>query len=828
MIVKANLRSGGSRLVAAGITVMVSVAFVVAVVSLLTAFNNTMRDQFSVQYSGADLLVSPDENDLTDKTQKTVASVDGVKDTQIIDQGSVFTTSDEFAFVSVWPKHSGISITEGQAPSKKGELLYDAKMAEKQNKKVGDKVELVVPSEDGEGEDTHTFTITGLAQVPSSVPMFFATDVSNLYPATDHMRVFVDNPSNVAQVQDAVAKALAGAKDVKTEDTSAKSAGGLQVSTPDQIVQQRMKEMTGEATTLVAFIAAFIIVALFVAGLVISNTFQVLVASRTRTLALLRAVGATRSQLRNATLAEGAVLGLISAILGVFVGWGFAVLLTLAARAFFQPTFALAPLTLLAAVLGLAVGVTVTVIASFWPALKATRVSPIDALAPADIPAPASRFPWIRLVVGTLLTVVGVAVLLLGAAMGELLLALPGGILAFSGVLVLSRVFVPPMVALIGRAGEAIFRSPALGLVARNVKLSPRRTASTTSALLVGVTLVATILVGAQTARTTANNELNQDDPIDVVATSTSDKTADTIKKSDAVDNFVTLPGVQAKASVPLGHQLDEKDDSLTQVVGVDTHDQATKDVPRDTRFLPEPGTVNVRDTPDTKKHDGKKVDLTVGNKKVSLTLKTVEGVPPNTVVANKADVTDLGLEESSGQTWVRVTSSASAQDISKLQAQLENSGVIAYVDGASLRAQFSQVLNIMTGIVLGLLATSVIISIVGVGNTLSLATMERKRETALLRSMGMSRWSAAFMVAAEAVLMALTSLVVGLGLGILFGWTGVRSLLTADGLAVPLGIPWLMFGVLAVVALVAALAASALPAISASRTQPAQGVAMR
>lgn len=167
-------------------------------------------------------------------------------------------------------------------------------------------------------------------------------------------------------------------------------------------------------------------------------------------------------------------------------------------------------------------------------------------------------------------------------------------------------------------------------------------------------------------------------------------------------------------------------------------------------------------------------------------------------------------------------------QDISKLQAQLENSGVIAYVDGASLRAQFSQILDIMTGIVLGLLATSVIISIVGVGNTLSLATMERKRETALLRSMGMSRWSAAFMVAAEAVLMALTSLVVGLGLGILFGWTGVRSLLTADGLAVPLGIPWLMFGVLAVVALVAALAASALPAISASRTQPAQGVAMR
>lgn len=826
MIVKANLRSGGSRLIAAGITVVASVAFVVAVTSLLTAFNNTMRAQFSTQYSGADLLISPGEKELTDKVQKNVASVDGVKDTQIIEQGFVFTPTDEFAFVSVWPKNSHIEIEEGKAPSKKGEILYDAKMAEKQNKKVGDTVEFIVPSEDGESEEKVPFTISGLAQVPSSVPMFFATDVSQLYPTPDHMRVFVDNPADVAQVQEAVAKALAGSKDVETEDTGAKVAGGFDIYTVDQIVQQRMKEMTGEATTLVAFIAAFIIVALFVAGLVISNTFQVLIASRTRTLALLRAVGATRSQLRNATLAEGAVLGLISSVLGVFVGWGFAVLLTLAARAFFQPTFALAPLTLLAAALGLAVGVTVTVIASFWPALKATRVSPIDALAPVDIPAPASRFPWIRLVVGTLLTAVGVAALLLGAVVGELLLALPGGILAFSGVLVLSRVFVPPMVAVIGRAGEKIFRSPTLGLVARNVKLSPRRTASTTSALLVGVTLVATILVGAQTTRVTANDELNRDDPIDVVATSASGKAVDTIKKSDAVDHFVTLPGVQAKASVQLGHDLDENDDSLTQVVAVDKH--SAKDVPRDTSFLPKPGTVNVRATPETKKHDGKKVDLKVGNKNVSLTLKAVDGVPQSTVVANKTDVADLGLEESSGQTWARVTNSASAQDISKLQAQLENTGVRAYADGAELRAQFSQVLNIMTGIVLGLLATSVVISIVGVGNTLSLATMERKRETALLRAMGMSRWSAAFMVAAEAVLMALTSLVVGLGLGILFGWTGVRSLLTVDGIAVPLGIPWLMFGAVAVVALVAALAASVVPAITASRTQPAQGVAMQ
>lgn len=822
MIVKANLRSGGSRLIAAGITVVVSVAFVVAVTCLLSAFNATMRNQFSVEYAGADLVVTPADQELTKKAEKKLADVDGVKEAQVIEQGVGYTVSDEFVAVSTWPSHSELPIVDGKAPSNSHELLYDAKMAKKQGIKVGDTVELVVPSEDGNHQDKVSFTVSGISQVPSPIPLLFTTDVSEFSPWVDHVRILVDDPANVSHTQDAVARALADSSGVKTEDTGSLSAGGLEIFTVDQLVQSKMKELTGDSQALVGFIIAFIAVALFVAVLVISNTFQVLVASRTRSLALLRAVGATRSQLRNATLAEGAALGVISAVVGVLAGWGVAVVLSLLAQRFVQPNFVLAPLTLVAVALGLVVGVSVTVIASFFPAIKATRVSPIQALAPADIPAPVTRFPWIRLVIGTLLFAVGVVALIFGAVNGLLLIALPGGFFAFCGVLVLCRVFVPPLVSVTGLAGEAIFRSPGLGLVARNIKLSPRRTASTTSALLVGVTLVATILVGAQTTRITSDTELSLDEPIDVVVTPASAKAVAAVKKSDIVRNSVEVPGVMAKTTVPLGQAPDGSESTLIQVVGVDD----TADVPRTSEFLPEPGIVTVRETADNQKYNGKPLDFSVGNQKVTLTVRTVQGAPQNAALANLDDVKPLGLEKSSGQVWIRATDSTSVQDLEKFTSEVGDEQTVVYSGGASLRIQFEQVLNILTAIILALLATSVVISIVGVGNTLSLATMERKRETALLRALGMSRSSTAFMVTAEAVLMAIISLVVGLGLGILFGWAGVSSLLSQGAITVTLGIPWLMFGAVAIVALIAAGAASILPAIAASRTQPAQGVA--
>ena len=403
-----------------------------------------------------------------------------------------------------------------------------------------------------------------------------------------------------------------------------------------------------------------------------------------------------------------------------------------------------------------------------------------------------------------------------------MMFTLPGAFAAFCGVLVLSRVFVPPLVELTGRIGEKVFRSPTLGLVARNVKLAPRRTASTTAALLIGVTLVATIFMGAQTTRTTIDAELSEFAPIDFVAYSSSDKTVKTLENSKIVKDVNTLPGTRAKTSVPLGHNPDSKE---TLVIGVENKKYS---VPRSTDLLPPPGELYIGVDTDVEEYKGKEITLHAGKKKVQLTLKVHNAVPSGTTLANADDVAALGLKESEGQTWVRLADDVSVSQVSTLRSDLEKADVAADGEGAVKRAEFAETLTIMMGIVLGLLGASVIISIVGVGNTLSLATIERKRETALLRTLGLPRWAAAGMVAAEATLMAIVSIVVGTALGILFGWASVKSLLTSDSITVVADIPWLMFGLVAVVTVLAALIASLLPALAASRTQPAQGVAQR
>ena len=839
MIVKANLRSGGARLIAAALTIIVSVAFVVAVTGVLASFNKTIRGEFSAQYSGADLVVTNDYDPLEESTEKKINSIKGVKETQRIESTFARLPSGGFTEVSVWPKNSHIEVTTGKAPTKADQILFDTSVAEQENKEVGDQVELSVPSFEG-GQDTkRTYTITGIGPMPSAALQVTNHGIADLDPGFNYLRVFTDKSADTSKVQSAIADALAGSEEVVSNTYGAKLAGDYKVATEDQLIEERMNDVTGDSATVVTFIGAFIAVALFVAVLVISNTFQVLVASRTRSLALLRAVGATRSQLRNATLAEGAVLGLVSSAIGVFVGWGAAMLLPIALRTYVQANFQTAPLPVLAVVLGLVVGITVTVAASFVPALKATRVSPIDALAPADIPAPDSRFPWIRLVLGTVLTALGAAATVVGANAGDMTLTLPGAFMAFCGVLLLSRVFVPPLVELIGRVGEKIFRSPTLGLVARNVKLAPRRTASTTAALLIGVTLVATIFMGAQTTRTTIDTTLSEDAPIDLAAQSGSDKTVNTLKNSEIVKDLVTLPGTQAEASEPLG-QDDDPESTHTQLVGVEKQKYS---VPRSTKLLPPPGVVYIKSGPNTEDIAGKKVTFTVGQaggagkagkagdagqKTVKLTVKVHNAVPADTALANADDIAALGLTKADGQTWVRLADDASISQITKLKADLEKTGVFSDADGALQRASYAQIISIMMGIVLGLLGASIIISIVGVGNTLSLATIERKRETALLRTLGLSRWAAARMVAGEAMLMAIVSLIVGTGLGVLFGWAGVRSLLTAEGITVAPDVPWTMFAALAAVTAFAALAASLFPAIAASRTQPAQGVAQR
>jgi putative ABC transport system permease protein len=297
------------------------------------------------------------------------------------------------------------------------------------------------------------------------------------------------------------------------------------IRTGEQQTRADTRELTQDVDVMAAGLLAFAAVALFVAGLVITNTFQVLVAQRTRMLALLRCTGATRRQIRRSVLFEAAVLGSATSLAGLvtataLVNAAAAVLSRRDLQVDVPGAVAPSPASVL---VPLVLGVLVTVLAALSPARAAARVSPVAALRPAPTSSLRARAGVVRLVLVLLMVTAGAALLALGVVMtsrskdaGGLLPALAGGALAFLGVLVGGSVFLPRLVGLTGRLAGRWGGVPTRIATANAVR-NPRRTATTSAALLIGVTLVATMTTGAAVLTTTLARELDTRLPVDVM-----------------------------------------------------------------------------------------------------------------------------------------------------------------------------------------------------------------------------------------------------------------------------------------------------------------------
>ncbi|MYM20795.1 FtsX-like permease family protein [Brevibacterium sp. 5221] len=880
-ITLANLRTGGGRLIAAGIAVMVSVAFITAVLALSQSFNDAMRKQAEADAAGAQLIVGYDSSagappeassddpnahdsatgsdsagsdsagsasaELSTKLAKRLGRLDGVESAQLIEttyaQAQAGSAKSALG-LSTYPTSRSMTMDAGTTPAGKDQIALYASDAKTLGASAGDRIELdsdlgaMGGDSAGSADTKKDYTVSGVISDGEGYGTAYLTSAGlnriDAGASPDSIRLTLsgnqaEDPAALTAAQQRVAHAIADtAHGAAVEDEGDKglAVAGLSVQTNDQLVGQKMESLTGSSNALVSIVLAFAAIAIIVAALVISNTFQVLVASRTRSLALMRAIGATRGQIRAATLAEGLVLGVLGSIAGLLLGWAGAAGLGLAAQKLWLPSFPVPGLPWTALIAGPAVGIVVTVLACIVPARKATRVSPIQALAPLDVPAPDRRFPWVRAILGGLMTAAGLALTLTGALLHSLLPAFGGGVLAFFGVLVLSRVIVPPLIEGCGRLLEKLTGgSPTAGLVARSVRMAPRRAASTTTALLIGVTLVATMVVGAQTLKTTLSTELVQRNAVDAAATPDAAKRA--AGDSDIVAARSELAGASAKAALS-GEGTDAS--GTTTVLGA-TRDSTS--AARRGNLVPERGEVlaSTSAIPDAEVDEGElegaRITLRAHGESVLLRVRVEQGLPNGTVLADPADIAPLDPTQGNGQTWLRIADDASPSQVSQLATDLQAAHPAAEPDlsGAMQRASYGQIIDIMLTIVLVLLAASVVIAIVGVGNTLSMSVFERTREAALLRAMGMSRGSVGALITIEAVLMGVVALVLGLALGAFFGWAGTSALLDLDGVTVVIGLPWLQLAAIVAAALAAAALASALPARRISRIVPAEGL---
>ncbi|MBM7480346.1 FtsX-like permease family protein [Oerskovia jenensis] len=894
------MRRSIGRLSAAGIAILIGTAFLTATLLAGNVMTQVTNGSIAARYADSDLVVANDQG-LDAAEIAAVGTTPGVEAAdarklrafQLVSGGK--RTFQIVSPVMSDPRFEPQEVTTGAQPSAAGEIALPEDTADRLGLALGDTVTLVrsewQPAAEGatapgasDEPDAATDASADAAEAPADAgttspdeaPLGAYNDIDEKLtlvgllddPMGAHSQYggagLVDaaelttwdeaaaEPGVTTDVTTDVLVALAPGTDVEAVRTQlADSQGnGTTVMTTDEYAKKVAAAMTGGEDVFTYMILTFAAIALLVAALVIANTFQVLVAQRTRTLALLRCVGADRKQLARSVLLEATMLGLIASVAGILVGTGLVQLaLTVAGGMDLGvPLPELVRITVPVVLVPLLVGTVVTLVASFSPARAATRVAPLAALRPSDAPTVSTGAGLVRLVASILLVVGGASLLALGIVLGQqgsaeggLLAATAGGAASFVGVLIGAIFWLPRVVSIVGKALTG--SGSTAKLAAANTLRNPRRTAATSTALLIGVTLVAMMSTGAVSARMSMNNELDSRYPVDVsLATDGYDDnggnepielpqtTMSTAESAEGIESVVPLTA--ATVTVDLDGQ------PITFLArGVDPADAVG--LVRNAKAVDGlvPGTVVV---PEMVAKDWK---ITTGDE-LSLVAKTPEGSgPAGTPATLEALVTPMGgrallvtpdtldgIAPGAPVTtaWVGLTDVTDAGSVvPALQDALAESSIPIDVTGAAVeRALYQKVVDTVLGIVVGLLAVAVVIALIGVANTLSLSVIERRRESATLRAIGLSRSQLRWMLAIEGMLIAGVGAVLGIVLGVLYGWAGASAALAVMG-DVTLAVPWRDVALVLVVALVAGLLASVIPGRSAARTSPVEALAV-
>ncbi|MBU4337517.1 MAG: FtsX-like permease family protein, partial [Actinobacteria bacterium] len=571
-ITLAQMRLSLSRLVPAGLAIALGTAFVAATLVAGNVMTRSTYDGVSAQYGQADLVVSPPasggalftEADLADVRDTTgVTSAAGLQIAAVQLKNGTRQVSQLVIPVTEDPDLSPLTIAEGAAPTTDSQIALPAATAHRLDVAIGDTVtaswQTAVSDTDEQASSepvTSTVTVTGLVDDPSSA----YTQSGGAALATPSATA-----TWAANTAGSFSSLLVATADVEATRTllEERMPEGSLVRTRDEAAADTVANLSNGANQVVAVVLGFAAVALLVAALVIANTFQVIVAQRTRTLALLRCVGARRSQLRGSVLLEGLVLGLGASFVGVIAGLGLAqaALFVLGRMDLGVPLPGTLPLTVWTLVLPLLVGTAVTVGACLVPARAATRVPPVAALRPAETPALDSGAGRLRAVLALVLTIGGGLVLAIATftiladpegssdrALQILGIAVLGGAVSFIGVLVGAVLWIPRVIAGVGHLMNRF--GPAARLAAANTGRNPRRTAATSTALLIGVTLVVTMSTGAATARAAVTDLLDSHFPVDLVAEAVDDGTAPAQLSTASIDAITDVDGIAQAISV--------------------------------------------------------------------------------------------------------------------------------------------------------------------------------------------------------------------------------------------------------------------------------------
>ena len=822
---------------------MIGTAFIASTFLFGNAMNDSLTRRLTAMFGNANYAVTVNSSDLSDEELNEaysstvgdfhldqIAGIEGVDGVRAsVETGASVskgdsTISGEIISTAAQKNMLPVNITEGDQPKDSNEVALPEDMAKQLNVGIGDTVSLTsqyAVGTDGKAKADNV-RVVGLTSDPNGAYSYYGGAIvgsNNLLAAMQGTDDFNTTGTTTVYLDLALDGNSASAKTINS--VKALLPKHFDLMPRQQVSDESIKSLSGNQTNIVTtFLMCFGVLAMFVAALVIANTFQVLVAQRRLTLALLRTIGAKKGQLYGSVLFEAAVLGFVASVLGVVLGsllmWGMCVSDIMQEGMRFNFSWQ-------AAVVPILFGIVVTVLASLGSARSATAVTPLEALRPIEL-TDNRHSSLTRAIIGILMVVVGIAMAVFSIWQvqatngGEeansdqftmiLLIAIAGAALVFLGMVVTAVFWMPTLMKGVGAL--ASLTGPSATVAHANIQKNPRR-----------ITRYSVDIVAM-------GDDISQ-------------QMAKDVADINGVSDTLYAPAV----SVTL-EKADGTRPTSALLVGVKNIDQV-KQVMRANLGNASIDSVSVL-MPTYNAQTGKELQFANGTADFSTEWnQDGDATRSLTLQANQADYrrvsaqyeavgfvdeshfTNGDLDAATHVLLVKADTDKSGVSVdgiyNDMQSALEKSTDATVTGPIAERIVWANMIDSMMMLLVGLIAVAVLIALVGVANTLSLSVIERTRESATLRAIGMTRGQLRRSLAVEALLISLVSGIAGVLLGTLFGWLGAYVVFSMYGKVV-FPFEWGINGIVLAVAAVAALLASVFPARRAVSTPPVEALA--
>ncbi len=830
------------RLALTVLAIMLGTGLIAGSYVFTDTLDRVFSDLFSQSFAGIDAQVTSDVTDelssftfperlpeglvdeiaALDEVETAVGAIAGLV-TLIDPQGEALGGFGPPTIGTSWSDEaSPLTVREGSPPRGEADLVIDASSAQRLDIEIGDEVGVIALGEQ------ERFRVVGTIGLGGSSNFGGATFVSFTYESAQRLFAAEGVVDTIAVVGagDISPEALVAAiEEIAPENTSVVDA--------ETAAEQQLSGFKEALDFVNTFLLAFGYVSLFVGGFLIFNTFQVIVAQRTKELALLRAIGATKRQVRGMVLSEALIVSVIGSMLGVVFG----VALAIGIRGAFSrfggeipaTTPQILPRTILIAVLS---GVVVTVVSALVPAYRASAVPPIAALRQVAA-RPSGRLFRIVTIVGSTVATIGTGVIAAGLFLDppdqipRAAFVGVGAALLFIGLAVLSAAFARPLGRTLGAPIRAAFG--AIGrLATENAVRNPGRTAVTSAALMVGVALMVFVTILASSLEATTDRLIEDTFKTDLVvqpigfgAAGLSPAVADRIEQLDEVSQVTRTRGgpmlVEGDVEFVSAAELDR----LTDAIDIEVVAGDLASVGADGVAISE----DVASDLDVGLGDTLDVEFArTGEQELTVRAVFVEAGPGSNIYLDLEGFRQNFVEDFDQSLFVKFDRSVPSADAREaVELVLEDFPGTTSLDQSEFADQAITGIRGFVGLVYALLALALVIAFVGIINTLLLSVIERTREIGLLRAVGSTRKQVRRMVTWESVIIAVYGALLGSVVGIVLARALVEALDTEE---IVFRVPAAQIAVAVFLALIAGIVAAIYPARRASRLNVLEAIA--